>query len=73
VHITRIVEKKNAYGIYHGKLEGNRALRRPRHKWEYNMIGVGRYYWINLDYWRDFMNAVLNHRVSINAKKFSNS
>jgi hypothetical protein len=36
-HVTCIGEKRNAYRILVGKPEGNRQLRRPRHRWEDNI------------------------------------
>jgi hypothetical protein len=32
--VARIGEKRNAYRILVGKLEGNRPLGRPRRRWE---------------------------------------
>jgi hypothetical protein len=32
-HVTRMGEKRNAYGILVGKPEGKRKLRRPTRKW----------------------------------------
>jgi hypothetical protein len=34
--VARIVEKRNAYRILMGKPEGNKPLRRSRHRWEDN-------------------------------------
>jgi hypothetical protein len=36
-HEARIGEKRNAYEILIGKLEGNEAPGRSRHKWEDNI------------------------------------
>jgi hypothetical protein len=33
-HVTRMGHKRNAYKILVGKPEGNKPLRRPRHRWE---------------------------------------
>jgi hypothetical protein len=32
-HVTRVEEKRSAYRLMVGKLEGKRALGRPRHRW----------------------------------------
>jgi hypothetical protein len=63
-------EKRNAYGILVGKLEGKRPLRRPRHRWENNNkmdlreVGWGGMDWINLaqdrNHRRTLMNTVMN-------------
>jgi hypothetical protein len=36
-HIASMQEKRNAYTILVGKLEGKSPLGRPRHKWEDNI------------------------------------
>jgi hypothetical protein len=50
-HIERMREKRNAYLILVGKLEGKRSLGRPRHKWVGNIIidlrGIG---WDDVDW-----------------------
>jgi hypothetical protein len=52
-----------------GKAEGERPLRRPRHRWEDNIreIGWGDVDWIDLaqdrDQFRALMNTVMNFRV----------
>jgi hypothetical protein len=69
-HVARM-EKRNAYRILEGKLEGKRPLGRPRHRWEDNIKtdfrGWGGMDWINLaqdrDQWRALMNTVMNLRV----------
>ena len=58
--------------ILKDKPTGKRALRRPRHRWEDNIIidlkeiGIGRN-WVDSaqdsDYWRVLMNAALNFQV----------
>jgi hypothetical protein len=66
-------EKRNAYRILVGKLEGNRPLGRPRRRWvdsvkmdfrDVEWDGVG---WIdmaqNRDQWRALVNTVLNLRL----------
>jgi hypothetical protein len=62
-------EKKHAYRILVGKLEGKRPLRRPRCKWEdiktdLREIGWGVMVWIHLnqdrDQWRALVNTVMN-------------
>jgi hypothetical protein len=55
-------EKRNAYRLLVGKLEGNRPLGRPRRKWVNNIkkdlleIGWGGVDWIGLA----LVNAVMN-------------
>jgi hypothetical protein len=66
-------EKRNAYRILVGKLEGKRPLGRPRRRWEDNIrvdlrdIGWGGMDWIDLaehrDQWRALMNTGMNLRV----------
>jgi hypothetical protein len=36
-HVACMREKRNAYRILVGKLEGKRPLGRPRHRWEDNI------------------------------------
>jgi hypothetical protein len=62
-------EKRNAYRILVGKLEG----KRPRRRWEENIrmdlreIGWGGMNWIDLaqdrDQWRALVNTAMNLRV----------
>jgi hypothetical protein len=66
-------EKRNAYRIFVGKPEGNRALGRPRRMWVDNTkmdlkeIGWDDMDWIDLsqdrDQWRALVNAVMNLQV----------
>jgi hypothetical protein len=57
-HVTRMGEKRNAYGIFVGKPEGKSPLGRPRER------GWGGLDWIDLaqdrDPWRALMNTVMN-------------
>jgi hypothetical protein len=72
-HVARKGEKRNAYRILVGKLEGKRSLGRPRHGWEDNIrmdlreIGWGGMDWIDLaqdrDGWRALVNMVMNLRI----------
>jgi hypothetical protein len=65
--------KRNTYSILVGKPEGNKPLRRPRHRWEKNVkmdlreIGWSGMDWIHLaqdrDQWRALVNTVMNLRV----------
>jgi hypothetical protein len=67
------VEKRGAYRILMGRLEGRRPLRRPRRRWENNIkmdlkkVGWWGMDWIELaqdtDSWRTLVNAVMNLRV----------
>jgi hypothetical protein len=66
-------EKRNAYRILVGKPEGKRSLRRPRRRWEDNIIidlremGCSSMDWIDLaqdrGQWRVLVNTVMNVRV----------
>jgi hypothetical protein len=66
-------EKKNAYRILVGKLEGRSPLGRPRHRWEDNVrmdlrdIRWGGMDWIDLAYdrdqWKAFVNTVMSFWV----------
>jgi hypothetical protein len=66
-------EKRNAYRILVGKLEGKRPLGILRRRWEDNIrmdlreIGWGGMDWIDLaqdtDQWRALVNTVMNLRV----------
>jgi hypothetical protein len=72
-YVARTGEKKHAYRILVGKLEGKRPLRRPRCKWkdikmDSREIGWGGMDWIHLaqdrDQWRALVNTVMNLPVS---------
>jgi len=66
-------DRRGAYRVLVGRLEGKRPLGRPRHRWEDNIkmdpqkVGCGGMDWIVLaedrDRWRAFVNAVMNLRV----------
>jgi hypothetical protein len=72
-HLARMGAKRRAYRIMVGKLEGKRALGRPRHMWEGNVkmdirtVGWGGIDWIGLaqdrDQWRASVNTVMNLRA----------
>jgi hypothetical protein len=53
-HVAGMGEKRNAYRLLVGKLEGKRQLGRPRHRWGGNIkmdlveIGLGELDWIGL-------------------------
>jgi hypothetical protein len=67
-------EKRNAYRLLVGKLEGKRPLGRPRRRWVDNIridleeVGWGDVDWIGLaqdrNRWRALVNSVFNLRVS---------
>jgi hypothetical protein len=66
-------EKRNAYKLLMGKLEGKRPLGRPRREWvdiirmDLREVGFGDVDWIGLaqdrNRWRALVNSVLNLRV----------
>jgi hypothetical protein len=62
-------EKRNAYRILVGKLEGKRLPGRPRREWIILklLIRWGGMDWIYLsedrDHWRDLVNTVMNLQV----------
>jgi hypothetical protein len=66
-------EKRNAYRMWVGKLEGKRPLGRPRRRWVDNIrmdlgeIGWDGMDWIDLtqdrDQWRSLVNIIMNLRV----------
>jgi hypothetical protein len=76
-------EKRNAYRILVGRLEGKRLLGRPRRRWKYNIImdlreiEWGSLDWIDLaqdrDTWRALVSTVMNLRVPYNFGKFLSS
>jgi len=65
--------RKGIYRVLVGKLEGKRALGRPRRRWEDNIkldleeVGCAGMDWIKLaqdkDRWRALVSAVMNLRV----------
>jgi hypothetical protein len=73
-HVARMGEKRNAYRILVGKLEGKRPVGRTIHRWVDNIeidlreIGWGGMDWIDLaqhrDQWRTVVNTVMKLRVS---------
>jgi hypothetical protein len=72
-HVVRMVAMRNAYAVLVGKLEGKRALRKPRCRCEDNIkmslrkMGFKGVEWVYLakdrDLWRALGNAVMNLRV----------
>jgi hypothetical protein len=73
VHVARMGEKRNAYRLLVGKLEGQRPLGRLRRTWVNNIkidlleIVWGGVDWIGLaqdrDKWRALVNAVMKLRA----------
>jgi hypothetical protein len=67
-------ERRGAYRVLVGELEGRRPLERPRRRWEDNIkidlreVGWGCVDWIDLaqdrDRWRALVCTVMNLRVS---------
>jgi hypothetical protein len=72
-HVARMGAKRNVYRLLVGKLEGSRALGRPRCRWLDNIrmdlveVGWGDVDWIGLaqdrDRWTALANLVLSLRV----------
>jgi hypothetical protein len=72
-HVERVGEKRNAYRVLVGKLEGKRPLGKPKRIWEDNIkmdlreIGWDSMNSIHLaqdgDQWRVLVNTVMNLRV----------
>ena len=72
-HVARMGEDMGAYGVFVGKPEGKRPLRRPRRRWVDNIgmdlqeVGCGYVDWIGLvqdrDRWRMLVSAVMKLRV----------
>ena len=64
-------ERRSSFKILTGKTTGNRALGRPRRRWENNITidlrEIGTRNWVDSaqdrDYWNAFVNAVLKLRV----------
>jgi hypothetical protein len=66
-------EKRNAYRLLVGKLEGKRPLGRPRLRWVHNIrMDLGEVEWSDVDWiglaqdinrWRALVNSVLNLRI----------
>ena len=73
-HVTRMVEVRSAFKILIGQPIAKRPLRRPRRRWEDNIILDLKDTGINAgncvgsaqgrDYWRVLVNAALNLRVT---------
>ena len=71
--MARMGERRGVYRVLVGKPEGKRPLRRPRRRWEDNIMldlqemGCGGVDWIELaqdrDRWGALVNAVMNLRV----------
>jgi hypothetical protein len=68
-HVARMVDKKNAYRLLVGSLEGTRPLGRPRRRWVDNIKmvlgegGCGGIDWIGMAQDRRHVNAAMNLRV----------
>jgi hypothetical protein len=72
-HVTRMGEKRNAYRLLVGTLEGKRPLGRPRRRWVDNIrMDLGEVEWGDVDRiglaqdrnrWKALVNSVLNLRV----------
>ena len=71
--VARLGERRGVYEVSVGKPEGKRPLGRHRRRWEDNIkmdfqeVGCGGMYWIDLaqdrDRWRGLVNAVMNLRA----------
>ncbi|KAJ4439547.1 hypothetical protein ANN_07671 [Periplaneta americana] len=73
LHVARMGESRNAYGVLVGRSEGKIPLGRPRRRWEDNIkmdlreVGYDGRDWINLaqdrDQWRAYVRAAMDLRV----------
>ena len=73
-------ERRDIYRVLVGKPEGKRPLGRPRRRWKNNIkmdlqeVGCVGMDWIELaqdrDWWRAFVNVVMNLRVPQDAGNF---
>jgi predicted small integral membrane protein len=72
-HVARMGEKRNAYRLLVGELEGKRPLGRPRRRWvdirmDLGEVGWGDVEWIGLaqdrNMWRALVNSAVNLRVA---------
>jgi hypothetical protein len=80
-HIARMEEKRNAYRLLVGKLEGKKLLGRPRRRWLDNIridlgdVGRSDVDWIgqvhDRNRWSALVNVVMNLRDPKNAGKLS--
>ena len=72
-HVARMGERRGVYRVMVGKPKCKRPLRRPRQRWEFNIMmdleemTCGGMDWIKLaedmDKWRALVNAVVNLRA----------
>jgi len=71
-HVARMGERRDLYRVLVGKPEGNRPLRRPRHRWDDNIkmdlqeVGCGGVDWKVAPYkdkWRALVSTEMNLRV----------
>jgi hypothetical protein len=70
-HVARMGEKRNAYRLLGGKLEGRRPLEIPRGRWVDNIridlveVGWGDVDWIGLAQDRDRCRALVNSVLNL--------
>jgi hypothetical protein len=79
-HVAHTGDRRRAYIIFVGRIDGKKTLRRPRIKWDDNIkmnvqdLEWRRMGWNNLSHdrvrWRRLVNAVMDIRASYDMRNF---